>query len=60
MAKACARIPRLRNNKNELGNSRLFIDLLSLSPNREEAVRMYLITKNADFITTYNSKINYG
>lgn len=57
MAKACARIPRLRNNKNELGNSRLFTDLLSLSPNREEAVRMYLITKNTDFITTYNSKL---
>lgn len=57
MTKKCAIIPQVRNSKNEVVSSRLFKDLLSYSPNRQEAIRIYLITKSNDFITNWNSKL---
>nr|DAG94161.1 MAG TPA: hypothetical protein [Crassvirales sp.] len=54
MAKKCAIIPQVRNSKNEVVSSRLFKDLLAYAPNRQEATRIYLITKSQDFITNWN------
>lgn len=57
MAKRCAIIPQVRNSKNEVVSSRLFKDLLAYAPNRQEAARIYLITKSSDFIANWNSKL---
>ena len=47
MAKSCAIIPKVLNKKTgEKEDSKLFKDLLSLTT-REEALRIYLITKSA-------------
>ena len=57
MAKKCAIIPQVRNSKNEVVSSRLFKDLLAYAPNRQEATRIYLITKSSDFITNWLPKL---
>lgn len=51
MAKSCAIIPQVRNNRGEIVDSKLFKDLLSFtSNNRGEAVRLYQTTKSQQFI----------
>lgn len=57
MAKKCAIIPQVRNSKNEVVSSRLFKDLLAYAPNRQEATRIYLITKSSDFVTNWNPRL---
>ena len=58
MAKACAIIPQVRNKKGETVGSKLFKDLLSyFDNNRQEATRIYLITKSADFIQNWNPRL---
>lgn len=59
MAKACAIIPRVVNKNNEKTESRLFRDLLSFLPNRQEAVRIYQITKNPEFDIKYRDILTY-
>lgn len=57
MARTCALIPQVTNNKGQKVDSKLFKGLLGYTGNnREEAVRLYLITKNADFIRHWNPK----
>ena len=51
MRNSCSIIPRVRNNKGEIVDSRLYTDLLSLIPfNRDEVSRIYRITKGNEFI----------
>lgn len=57
MAKKCANIPTVRNSKNEEVDSRLFMDLLSYTSNHEEASKYYLKTKNSDFISRWNPRL---
>lgn len=58
MAKACAIIPQVRNKKGETVGSKLFKDLLSyFDNNRQEATRIYLITKSANFIQNWNPRL---
>lgn len=57
MAKNCAIIPQVTNSKGQKVDSKLFMDLLAYSGNRDEAVRIYLITKNEDFITKWNPRL---
>lgn len=58
MAKACAIIPQVRNKKGETVDSKLFKDLLSyFDNNRQEATRIYLITKSANFIQNWNPRL---
>lgn len=58
MAKNCVIIPSTRNKKGEVVESRLFKDLLSYSSNRADATRLYLVTKNDDFIKNWNPKLS--
>ena len=57
MAKNCAIIPRVTNKQGEQQDSRLFIDLLSFTSNREKATELYQITKNNDFIEATKDKV---
>ena len=58
MAKACAIIPQVRNKRGETVGSKLFKDLLSyFDNNRQEATRIYLITKSANFIQNWNPRL---
>lgn len=58
MTKACAIIPQVRNKKGETVGSKLFKDLLSyFDNNRQEATRIYLITKSANFIQNWNPRL---
>lgn len=58
MARSCAIIPRVLNNKTgEVVDSKLFKDLLSYTSNREEARKYYLITKDESFIKNWNPKL---
>ena len=57
MARKCAIIPQVRNSKGEAVSSRLFRDLLAYAPNRQEATRIYLITKSRDFIDNWNPRL---
>ena len=58
MAKNCAIIPKVKNKKGQLVDSKLFKDLLSFtSNNRSEAIRIYLITKNDSFIKDWNPRL---
>lgn len=59
MAASCAIIPRVLNRRNEKVESRLFKDLLSFLPNRQEAVRVYHITKNPEFSTKFQDKLKF-
>ena len=53
MARNCAIIPQVRNNKGQIVDSKLFKSLLAYTGNnRSEATRLYLITKNSEFIKT--------
>lgn len=58
MAKNCAIIPQVRNNKGQVVDSKLFKGLLSYTGNnRQEATRLYLITKSEDFIKNFNPRL---
>lgn len=58
MARKCAIIPQVLNNKGEKVDSKLFKDLLSyLANNRAQAVRIYQITKSQEFIQGWNPKL---
>lgn len=58
MGKSCAIIPRVRNRKGEIVESKLFKSLLSFTNNnRSDAVKLYLITKNSEFIRNWNPKL---
>ena len=58
MAKNCAIIPQVKNNKGQIVDSRLFKDLFAYTGNnRAETVRLYLITKNDKFIRDWNPKL---
>lgn len=58
MAKKCAIIPQVRNNKDQVVDSKLFKSLLAYTGNnRQEATRLYLITKNDKFIRDWNPRL---
>ena len=58
MAKNCAIIPQVRNNKGQVVDSKLFKNLLAYTGNnRSETTRLYLITKNSEFIKNWNPKL---
>lgn len=58
MARQCAIIPQVLNPNGEKVDSKLFTDLLSfLSNNRAQAVRLYQVTKNPEFINKWNPKL---
>lgn len=58
MAKACAIIPQVKNNKGQIVDSKLFKSLLAYTGNnRQEAIRIYQITKTSDFIKNWNPKL---
>lgn len=57
MGKSCAIIPKVRNSKGEKVDSKLFKDLLSFLPSRAEARKVYLITKNNEFINNFIHKL---
>lgn len=58
MAKTCAIIPQVKNSKGQIVNSKLFESLLTYTGNnRAEAINLYLITKNNEFIKDWNPKL---
>ena len=58
MAKNCAIIPKVKNKKGQVVDSKLFKDLLSFtSNNRSEATKIYLIIKNDSFIRDWNPRL---
>lgn len=58
MSRNCAIIPQVRNNRDQVVDSRLFKDLLAYTGNnRTEATRLYLITKSSEFIKNWNPKL---
>lgn len=57
MAKSCSIIPKVKNREGKIVDSRLFKSLLSYSNNREDAVRLYLITKSDKFIKEWNPRL---
>ena len=58
MARNCAIIPQVRNNKGQVVDSKLFKGLLAYTGNnRSEATRLYLITKSSEFIKNWNSRL---
>ncbi len=58
MARNCAIIPQVRNNKGQVVDSKLFKGLLAYTGNnRSEATRLYLITKSNEFIRNWNPKL---
>lgn len=58
MARQCAIIPQVLNPNGEKVDSKLFTDLLSfLSNNRAQAVRLYQVTKNPEFINKWNPRL---
>ena len=58
MARNCAIIPQVRNNKGQIVDSKLFNSLLAYTgDNRSEATRLYLITKNSEFIKNWNPRL---
>ena len=58
MARSCAIIPKVRDSKGNIRDSKLFKDLLSFtSNNRPEAVRIYQITKSQQFIADWNPRL---
>ena len=58
MARNCAIIPQVKNNKGQVVDSRLFKDLLAYTGNnRAETTRLYLITKNDKFIKDWNPRL---
>lgn len=58
MARNCAIIPQVRNNKGQVVDSKLFKGLLAYTGNnRLEATRLYLITKSSEFIKNWNPRL---
>ena len=58
MARNCAIIPQVRNNKGQVVDSKLFKGLLAYTGNnRSEATRLYLITKSSEFIKNWNPRL---
>lgn len=58
MARNCAIIPQVRNNKGQVVDSKLFKSLLAYTGNnRSEATRLYLITKSSEFIKNWNPRL---
>ena len=58
MTRSCAIIPQVRNNKGQIVDSKLFKSLLAYTGNnRSEATRLYLITKNSEFIRDWNPRL---
>lgn len=58
MSRNCAIIPQVRNNKDQIVDSRLFKDLLAYTGNnRAETTRFYLITKSSEFIKDWNPRL---
>ena len=58
MARNCAIIPQIRNNKGQVVDSKLFKGLLAYTGNnRSEATRLYLITKSSEFIKNWNPRL---
>lgn len=58
MARNCAIIPQVRNNKGQVVDSKLFKGLLAYTGNnRSEATRLYLITKSNEFIKNWNPRL---
>lgn len=58
MARNCAIIPQVRNNKGQVADSKLFKGLLAYTGNnRSEATRLYLITKSSEFIKNWNPRL---
>lgn len=58
MARNCAIIPQVRNNKGQVVDSKLFKGLLAYTGNnRSEASRLYLITKSSEFIKNWNPRL---
>ena len=58
MARNCAIIPQVRNNKGQVVDSKLFRGLLAYTGNnRSEATRLYLITKSSEFIKNWNPRL---
>lgn len=58
MSRNCAIIPQVRNNKDQIVDSRLFKDLLAYTGNnRAETTRLYLITKSSEFIKDWNPRL---
>lgn len=57
---SCAIIPRVRDNNGNVRDSKLFIDLLSLTKgNRSIAKRLYGITKNTAFLNDFKNKLEF-
>lgn len=58
MARNCAIIPQVRNNKDQVVDSKLFKSLLAYTGNdRAETTRLYLITKSSEFIKNWNPRL---
>lgn len=58
MARNCAIIPQVKNNKGQVVDSKLFKSLLAYTGNnRSEATRLYLITKSSEFIKNWNPRL---
>ena len=58
MARNCAIIPQVRNNKGQIVDSKLSKGLLAYTGNNSsEATRLYLITKSNEFIRDWNPKL---
>ena len=58
MARNCAIIPQVKNNKGQVVDSKLFKGLLAYTGNnRSEATRLYLITKSSEFIKNWNPRL---
>ena len=58
MARNCAIIPTVKNKNGQVVDSKLFKDLLSFtSNNRNEAKRLYEITKSDSFIKNWNPRL---
>lgn len=57
MAEKCAIIPKVRNTQGQIVESRLFKGLLTFTSNRQDAVNIYLTTKNQDFINEQYPKL---
>lgn len=58
MAKSCAIIPKVKDNRGQIMDSKLFKDLLSFtSNNREQTISIYLTTKSPQFIKEWNPKL---
>lgn len=58
MSSKCAIIPKVKNKKGEIVDSRLFKDLLSFTNNnRAQAVKVYEITKSTEFTELWTDKL---